>query len=88
MNRYTTLSTVEFPAGTVLSLDKSQAAARVHVLARKTAKGNVYITTGRVCFKRGETFGYEGDLPKQIADCLDKAREVAENPASEGGTPA
>lgn len=53
----------------VLELTKEQAGPRLHNL--KLIKGNKYEVLNTVEFKRGEVFGYDGDLPKVLADVME-----------------
>ena len=61
-------ASVNIHAG-VLGLEPHQARARLHRL--KPLGGDCYeVVDPPVSFKRGEIFEYEGELPKQIVDCL------------------
>ena len=53
----------------VLELTKEQAGPRLHNL--KLIKGNKYEVLNTVEFKRGEVFGFDGDLPKVLASALE-----------------
>lgn len=53
----------------VLELTKEQAGPRMHNL--KPIKGNKYEVLNTVEFKRGEVFGFDGDLPKVLASALE-----------------
>jgi hypothetical protein len=62
--------------GGVLGLDPSQADARMHRL--KPLGGNRYeVRDPTVQFKRGEVFGIEGDLPKEMDQLLEEAEAPA-----------
>lgn len=81
--RYTTTAIVNLPAGVVLGLSESQAANRKHALEAKGRKG-AYVTTQPVQFKVGESFEYEGDLPKSLARVLEEVKHpVVAGKASE-----
>lgn len=67
MRNYRTTATTGLNPGAEVALTASQAAARQHAL-KPTGKRGVYLVTLRVEFKAGETFGYDGDLPKSMAD--------------------
>lgn len=81
--RYTAIAIVTLPAGAVLGLSESQAATRKHALEPGKKKG-FYTSTATVQFKVGESFHYDGDLPKGLADSLESeesARQVAKSRA-------
>jgi len=77
--RYTAIAIVTLPAGAVLGLSELQAATRKHALEPGKKKG-FYLSTATVQFKVGEPFHYDGDLPKGLADCVEReesARQAA-----------
>lgn len=51
--------------GGILRLSPSQADARMHRLTA-LGDGRYEVKDPPVCFKRGETFGFEGELPKAL----------------------
>ena len=65
MNRYTTTAVVNLTSGT-LELSKDQARRRIHAL-EKVSDGK-YLIKSLVQFKAGETFGYDGVIPKDAAE--------------------
>ena len=74
--KYTATAIVNLPAGTVLGLSESQAASRMHALQPKGRKG-VYLAMQPVQFKVGETFDYDGELPKSLAQSVEEAKRQA-----------
>lgn len=72
MRKTTPHAAITLPAGVRLELTKPQALARERVLHR-AGKNNVYLTLAPVTFKAGESFGYDGDLPKALAAQVDIA---------------
>jgi fumarylacetoacetate (FAA) hydrolase family protein len=89
--KYTVTGKSVLITGGVLTLSSSQASDRSHLLKKIDAKGNKYEVLGAVTFKKGEEFGYEGELPKSLASDLQtekdakgtKAAEKAEKEAAE-----
>ena len=67
MNRYTTTAVVNLTSGT-LELSKDQARRRIHAL-EKVSDGK-YLIKSLVQFKAGETFGYDGAIPKDVAESV------------------
>lgn len=65
MKKYLITSPATFPAGSVFSLSKEQYSARQFFLQKQ---GKNYVATQSVQFKAGEVIGYEGEIPKAIAD--------------------
>lgn len=63
--KYTVIGKSVQLTGGVLTLSKEQAADRAHAL--KEVKGKFEIVN-TVEFKQGETFGFEGDMPKTFID--------------------
>jgi len=61
-------ASANFASG-VLSLSGKQAKAREHAL-RDLGDG-LFEVLEPVCFKRGEMFGFDGDMPKALALCLE-----------------
>lgn len=80
------LSPLTFGPGTVLALTLKQAEARRHIL-RDVSEG-VYETMGQTQFKRGETLGLEGEVPKALRSAvLVDGRPMVKPPAAEAGGP-
>lgn len=78
MKRYrVTARSVEIHAG-VLQLTDEQAIPRAHRM-EKCGKGCWRVSDGPVQFKVGEEFGYDGDLPKDLAADVEPA---AKSPAA------
>lgn len=67
MNIYTTTEPVTLTGG-ILELDADQARRRLHNL-RKLDDGRFEIVRA-VNFKAGETFGFDGDVPKAVAKSM------------------
>lgn len=85
MERFVVREVCGFGPGTILDLDKQQAAARSHLL-RKTDQGR-YLVLGRVEFKRGERIGVGGSLGKAQAaklEVLPSLKKKDEKPHSPG----
>ena len=81
MNRFRTLNMLSIGAGTVLKLSVEQAVQRAHNL--KDLGGGRYEALVVVQFKRGETIGIEGDLPKvhqHLVDALDNEKREPPTP--------
>ena len=71
MNTYQVIGrVVELPAGTV-ELSDEQAARRKHAIERIGKRGRKFAILKPLQFKHGETFGYDGDLPKHLADAVE-----------------
>lgn len=67
-------------------LNEKQAKAREHGL--KHVEGDVYEITGPVGFKRGEVFGYDGEIGKSHAEDVEEIRgpgRPSKDPDSKGG---
>lgn len=70
--KYTVIGkSVEITSG-VLTLSATQSADRAHLL--KHVKGSQYEVLRTVTFKKGEQFGYDGVLPKSIAENLESEK--------------
>lgn len=67
---YTTIAIARIAQGT-LALSPAQASARAHAL--KNVGEGLFEITSPVEFKVGETFGYDLDLPRVLASCLEEA---------------
>lgn len=67
MNKYIATKPVTLNSG-VVRLTKEQASGRMHKL--ESLGKDCYRIIGANQFKVGEEFGYEGDLPKNMADNL------------------
>lgn len=65
MSKYTVIARLQLMAG-VLTLSDEQSAPRSHAL--KPLGKNRFEIINPVEFKAGEEIGYEGDLPKALAD--------------------
>lgn len=81
--RYQTTAPVTLGAGAVLGLSAAQAASRRPAL--QVVADGVFLAVAPVQLKAGETFGYEGPLPKALADSLEpvakatKAKAIADD---------
>ena len=80
MRKYKTLAMVSINGGHI-QLTESQAAARMHCLER--LENDIYKVNKKIEFKKGETFGYDGEIPKSKADCF----EQVSNDESEAAEP-
>lgn len=65
--KYTTTAVVNLTSGT-LELSDDQARRRMHAL-EKVSEGK-YLIKSLVQFKAGETFGYDGVIPKDAAESV------------------
>jgi len=65
--KYTTTAIVELTSG-ILKLSKDQARRRMRNL--KALKDGSFEILRAVQFKAGETFDYDGDIPKTLANSL------------------
>lgn len=76
------LQAVTLGPGTVLTLSVRQAARRSHQLAAEGV--HRYRALTPVCFKAGEEFGVEAELPKALAEAIetDAPPPASRNPAS------
>lgn len=86
LTKYLVTAPVTLGAGAVLGLSAEQAAARGHAL--EAVGDNAYRACALVHFKRGETIGYEGPLPKGLADdleAIEKARKKSVRAEAAGG---
>lgn len=80
MNKYQIVQIATLHSG-VLELSDAQYARRKHAL--KQIGKNKYEITKPVQFKVGETIGYEGDMPKAMADMMiDEAEAAAQKAAA------
>lgn len=83
MKNYTTTQLVSLAAGSLLRLSVAQAVARRHALEPFKVPGEkepqvvVVKAVAAVQFKAGETFGYEGELPKALADFVEDPKDAA-----------
>lgn len=78
MDRYIVTEPVTLHAG-VVSLKPEQVEHRERNLKKLTLRPNCYEIIRPVQFKRGEEIGYEGDMPRSMADNLtEKAKFEAE----------
>lgn len=67
MKMFITLSAITLAVGSVVKLSEKQVNARKHCIKPVDAKKGIYELTEKTQFKTGETFGYEGELPKTLA---------------------
>lgn len=84
MNKYVVTNPVTLRSG-VVRLTKEQASKRAHAL--EPAGKDCYHILGQIQFKDGEEIGYEGDLPKSMADNL-TTKEAAEAAAKKAAAEA
>lgn len=78
--KFQAIAVVTLGVGAVLGLTREQAARRRACTAPITGREGWYRSTAQVQFKRGETFLYEGGLPKSMAVLLEwegKSEETA-----------
>lgn len=88
MKNIEALETVQFGPGTCLKLSKEQAVPRARLL--KHIEDGVYETLDNVQFKRGETFGFDGVLPKSLREIVlveGKSEVPVIKPAPNAGGP-
>lgn len=71
MKTYTAKSLIALPSGAVVRLSGKQAADRLPRM--KKLGGERYELKDSLHFKAGETFGYEGDLPKALANEVEES---------------
>lgn len=75
MEQFTVVAaSVKLHAG-IMILNAAQAAARAHCLEHLS--DDRYGIKDTVQFKRGETFGYDGTLPKMLAEAMLPPRQAA-----------
>jgi hypothetical protein len=82
--RYQATAPVTLGAGAVLGLSPAQAASRRSAL--QTVADGVFAAVAPLQFKAGEVFGYEGPLPKALADSLEPVAKVARSKTAEDVT--
>jgi hypothetical protein len=73
MKRYKMLKIMNLNSGRV-ELNDNQYKRRAHAL--KHVHGNVYEIAKAIQFKVGEEFGYDGEIPKRWADCIEIVSDV------------
>jgi membrane protein involved in colicin uptake len=73
--KYTVTGKSVVITGGVLTLSAVQSADRAHLLQPLKEK-NKYQVTGAVTFKKGEEFGYDGELPKYLADDVETEKSA------------
>mgnify|MGYP000945068412 CR=1 FL=1 len=78
---YQTTAPVTLGAGAVLRLSAAQAASRRAAL--QVCADGAFVTVAPVQFKAGEVFGYEGPLPKALADDLEAVTKAARAKAAD-----
>lgn len=79
--------TAGFGAGQRLKLTRAQVDSRAHRLTLVDEKKGVYEATAPIEFKKGEAFGFDGDLPKTIAVLVEETKGGAKDasaPSTEG----
>jgi len=83
MKTYIANSVVRLHGGKV-KLTKKQHARRQHLLGKYNSKG-VYEVTSKIELKAGEAFGYDGEIPKSMAEDLEEltSRQAAEKEKSD-----
>lgn len=75
LTRYQATSSVTLGAGAVVGLSAAQAESRRPALQAVT--DGVFAAVAPLQFKAGEIFGYEGPLPKSLADSLEPVGKAA-----------
>jgi hypothetical protein len=73
--KYIATAVVTLAAGAEVGLNKDQAAARCHCTTPSADRKGWYLVTGPLQFKVGESFLYEGELPKALADAVEPAKK-------------
>ena len=68
MQQYEALTFLQLHAGKV-EIEEAQYLRQAHQLEATAHKG-VFEITGHAGFKAGETFGYDGEIPKTLADAV------------------
>jgi hypothetical protein len=81
MKMFKTTGAVGLNAGAMVLLTPAQAESRAAALLPVKPKAGLYQVKNRIEFKSGETFGFDGDLPKSMAELVEP--EVAKG--SKGG---
>ena len=71
---------VTISPGTILDLNKKQAARRAFAL--KDLKKGLYLVEKPVMFKHGEEFGFDGDLGKDLLGNLINMKKAAAEKAT------
>ncbi len=69
MKQVITRAVLELPAGAVVQLNETQAKPRAHAL--KALGEGKYEARVPLCFKAGETFGFDGEMPKAQSALLE-----------------
>lgn len=87
MKTYTTHQAISLHGGNV-KLSKEQASARAHCLGE--CKRGIYPVLQTIYFKAGETFGYDGALPKALLGLVvdEDEEQQAKAEADNSGTDA
>lgn len=75
MKVFKTTGPIGLNAGAMVALTKEQAASREHALLATKTKGVFQVKT-RIEFKAGETFGFDGDLPKNVVDQVEADKDT------------
>lgn len=79
MNRYITKDIVRLHPPGVVQLTKEQAMSRLHLLNEVDVEQGIYKLKADAEFKRGEEFGYKGELPKGLASVMVDPAEIEED---------
>ncbi len=69
MRDFISTRVMDLHAGTV-RLDADQYRRRRHLVSPVKGKKDQYTIDKSIQFKTGETFGYDGDIPPVLAECL------------------
>ena len=80
--KYIVRSALTLPAGSVLGLNKIQAADRSHVLAPVSGRKGCFTATAPVQFKVGEEIACDESLPKGLAESLEEIEKAAAEKAA------
>ncbi len=80
MNKYTVTHPITIQSG-LLQLTPAQAKGRLHNLT-EVASG-LFEVVKPVCFKAGESIGYEGDLPKNLVEFVIAEKKKVEKPKAD-----
>jgi hypothetical protein len=75
MDNFKVIKLVTLHAG-IVRLSDAQASSRAHKLEPVKGRKGCYLITAPNQFKAGEEFGYEGEIPKALADNLTGAAEA------------
>lgn len=70
--KYQATAPITFNAGAVLGLTKDQASSRRPVIVPVQNKKDMYELIGPTQFKAGEILYFDGELPKHLAESVEK----------------